>query len=284
MTTNSNLPKAVEGQAEGEKHLTQKELRGIFWRSFPVNIAWHFERQMHLGCCYSMIPVIKKLYSKREDRIEAYQRHLEFYNTQVTFHPLIMGIVASMEEENANNPDFDTSSINAMKAALMAPFAGIGDSLIAGTLRIVATGVATGLCMAGNLLGPILFLLIYNVPTILIRWFGLQYGYKLGSSLIGKLTDSDIMNKVTSALAVIGLMVIGGMAASTISVSTPLAMEFSGTAFALQDTLDDIFPKLLPLATFGILYGMNKKHVSVLVQIVGIVVTATVLGVLGIIG
>ena len=109
---------------------------------------------MNVGFCYDMIPVIKRLYDKPEDRIEAYKRHLEFYNIQVTFNPLVAGIVASMEEENANNQDFDTASINAMKASLMAPLSGIGDSLIASTLRMIATGVVTGLLPFGQSARP----------------------------------------------------------------------------------------------------------------------------------
>ena len=189
-----------------------------------------------------------------------------------------------MEEENANNQDFDTASINAMKASLMAPLSGIGDSLIASTLRMIATGVVTGLCLSGSLLGPILFLLLYNVPTILIRWFGLQYGYSLGSGMISKLNDSDVMHKVTSGLAIVGLMVVGGMVATTVAVTTPLALNFGDTAFKLQETLDGIFPALLPLCAFGIMCLCNKKQVKIIWQIMGILAAGIVLGVLGILG
>ena len=105
-----------------------------------------------------------------------------------------------MEEENANNDNFDTESISAMKVALMGPLAGIGDSLIGGTLRIIATGIAAGLCAAGSLAGPILFLAIYNIPTIALRYFGVKYGYKFGNTIISKAADSDTMRKITTAL------------------------------------------------------------------------------------
>lgn len=272
MTTNSR------------KTLTQKELRKGFLRSFTTSHAWHFERQQHMAFEYSMIPVINKLYDNEKERIEAYKRHLEFYNSNATFHPLIFGITAAMEEENANNESFDTSSISAMKVSLMGPLAGIGDSLLAGTLRIIATGIATGLCLSGSLLGPLLFLLIYNVPTIAIRYFCVKLGYGVGSRIISRLAESDLMSKVTMSMSIVGLMVIGAMVASTVSLTTPIAFDISGTAFSLQETLDSIFPKLLPLlATLG-LYRLNRKHVSVLFQVISIMVLAVVLGALGIIG
>lgn len=266
------------------KRLTKKELTSGFWRTFSTSHAWHFERQQHMAFAWSMIPVIKKLYDKKEDRVAAYERHLEFYNCQTTMQPLIFGITAAMEEENANNPEFDTSSISAMKVALMGPLAGIGDSLIAGTLRIIATGIAAGLCLSGSLVGPLLFLLLYNTPNIVLRYFGIKYGYRFGNTLITKIAGTDVMHKLTTALGIVGLMVIGAMVATTVSVTTPIAFDISGTAFSLQETLDSIFPRLLPLGTVGLLYWMNRKHVNVLLQILIIMAASIVLGALGILG
>lgn len=77
---------------------------------------------------------------------------------------MILGVSAAMEENNANDPNFDTESINNVKVSLMGPLAGIGDSFIWGTLRIIATGVGLSLATQGNILGPILFLLVFNLP------------------------------------------------------------------------------------------------------------------------
>ena len=228
------------------KTLEKKQLKSLFWRSFTTSHAWHYERQQHMAFEFAMIPVINKLYDKNEE--------------------------------------FDTSSISAMKVALMGPLAGIGDSLIGGTLRVIATGIVAGLCMSGSLLGPILFLLIYNIPTILLRYFGVKFGYGLGNTLISKLSEGDLMKKLTMAMAIVGLMVIGAMVAMTVAVTTPIAFNINDTAFSLQETLDSIFPCLLPMAVTLGLYKLNKKHVSVLVQVIGIMVLGIVLGAIGILG
>lgn len=47
----------------------------------------------------------------------------------------------------------------------MGPLSGVGDAFCWGTLRILATGVGTSLALQGSILGPILFLLVFNVPT-----------------------------------------------------------------------------------------------------------------------
>ena len=48
------------------------------------------------------------------------------------------------------NPNYDTKSINAVKASLMGPLASIGDSIFWGTLKIIATGIGVSFAAAGS--------------------------------------------------------------------------------------------------------------------------------------
>ena len=162
-----------------ERKLTKKEINKVFWRSFGLEWDWNYERQMNMGYCYCMLPVIEKLYPNKEDQIAAMERHLEFFNTTPQLATLILGVSAAMEENNANDPNFDTESINNVKVSLMGPLAGIGDSFIWGTLRIIATGVGLSLATQGNILGPILFLLVFNIPAQGLRWYLMRTGYNL---------------------------------------------------------------------------------------------------------
>lgn len=264
--------------------ITNKEIMKGFWRSFTTSHSWNYERQQHMAFCYSMIPFINKLYTDKKDREDAYARHLEFYNCQTTMQPIIVGISAAMEEENAKNKDFDTTSISAMKVALMGPLAGVGDSLIGSTLRILATGIVTGLCLSGNILGPILFLLIYNIPTIWLRYFGIKKSYELGSSMISKISSSNIMDTITFATSVVGLMVIGSMVALLVNVTTPLSIGLGEGAMSLQETIDGIFPKLLPILFTGGIYKLVTKKINVLYILIGILVFGVIASILGIIG
>lgn len=274
----------MNSKNETTNSITKKELMQGFWRSFTTSHSWNYERQQHMAFTYSMIPFINKVYSNKQDRSEAYTRHLEFYNCQTTMQPIIVGILAAMEEENARNKNFDTTSISSMKVALMGPLAGIGDSLIGSTLRILATGIVTALCTSGNILGPILFLLIYNIPTIALRYFGINKAYELGASFVSKISNSKIMDKITFATSVVGLMVIGAMVALLVNMTTPLAIGLGDSKVMLQETLDGIFPKLLPLLFTGAIYKLVSKKINVLYILLGILVFGVVLSILGIIG
>lgn len=125
MTTNSN----------SESLITNKELRKVFTRSCTLDSAWNYERQQNLMYCYTMLPVLKKLYGDNKEKMaSAMQRHLEFMSCTPHIVTLLAGITAAMEEENAKDENFDPSSISAVKTSLMGPMAGIGDSFFWGTL------------------------------------------------------------------------------------------------------------------------------------------------------
>lgn len=114
-----------------QKKLTKEDLRKVFLRSLTIMCSWNYERQMHMGFMCGMSPVLDKLYADDEERKkDAYRRHMEFFNCTPQMTPFIMGLVASMEEQNANSEegDFQTESISMIKTSLMGPFAGIGDS------------------------------------------------------------------------------------------------------------------------------------------------------------
>lgn len=107
--------------AEQKSVIGKKELRSIFLRSLSLEYSWNYERQQNMGYCFAMLPAIKKIYQKKEDQIAAAKRHMEFFNTTPYISTAVFGISTAMEESNARNEDFDTSSINNVKVALMGP-------------------------------------------------------------------------------------------------------------------------------------------------------------------
>ena len=265
--------------------ITKKDLRKMFWRSLPMEFSWHYERQMHMGFCTMISAGLRKIYKDDPKELaDALQRHMEFFNITAHVSPFVGGITLAMEEMNAKDKDFDTSSINAVKAALMGPLSGIGDSLILGTLRVLAVGIGTSLAVQGNVLGPILFLLIFNVPAFILRYICAMKGYFLGANYLEKLQKSGLMEKFMLAAAILGVMVIGGMTNELVSVTTPLAMGEGETATQIQTILDGIMPGMLPLAVTGIYYWLMKKRVNALYMIIGTALIGILCAQFGILG
>ncbi len=283
MTTMTSNDAAV--QTADERKLTKKDLTRVAIRSLGMEWDWNYERQMNMAFCYSMLPVIKKLYPTKEEQTEAMQRHLEFFNTTPHLSTLILGITAAMEEQNANDPEFETESINNVKVSLMGPLAGIGDSFIWGTLRIIATGVGVSLASQGNILGPILFLLLFNIPAQGLRFYLMHAGYKLGSGFLAKVQESGLMEILTYGASILGLMVIGGMTAENVAITVPLVIGSGDAATTLGDICNTIMPGLLPLAFTMLLYWLvNKKNVKTTTLLVALVVVGLVGSFFGILG
>ena len=47
--------------------ITKKDLLKVFWRSFPLQACFNFERMQNVGFCYSMLLILKKLYTDKKE-------------------------------------------------------------------------------------------------------------------------------------------------------------------------------------------------------------------------
>ncbi|MGN1025640.1 MAG: PTS system mannose/fructose/sorbose family transporter subunit IID [Faecousia sp.] len=274
MTMNSENLTPVEQ----EEKLNKKDLWRIFFRSCQLDASWNYERQQNLGYSYGISAAISKIYKKDpEKKKQALKRSLEFMAVTPQLSAMLMGINVAMEEENAKNPDFDENSINSVKTSLMGPLAGIGDALIPGTLRIIAASIAISFAAQGSILAPFLYLLIFNIPGFTIQYLGLKYGYQFGTSFITKISKSGIMEKISYAAGIVGLMVIGGMVATQIWLDLPIMVGTGDVATPLMTYLDQIMPCLIPLGCFGGMYYLLGKKVKTTTILMGLVAVCVAL-------
>lgn len=233
------------------------------------------------GYLASMLPIIKELYPDRDEQQKNIHAYTAFFNTNPMLGSVIIGTTASMEEARANGKGIDGETINDMRAGLMGPIAGIGDSLIDGTLIPILLGLALGMSQNGSPVGAIFYIVVWD----LIAYFGQRFlyfrGYKLGdkavSILIGKQGKA-----IRHAISIIGGMVVGGVLASWVNVTTSLELkDATGKVFLnLQKQLDSIFPGLLTVVvTLLCWWLMAKKHVSAIWTMI-ILIGVALLGVL----
>ena len=250
----------------GMKKLSSKTLKKVYNRHYQLLGCFNYERQMSTGYAWTMMPAIRELYGEDEAKMKAgVKRHLEFFNCATTPSPFIIGITCAMEEQCASAPDgeFDVASINSVKAALMGPLAGIGDSFFWGTFRVIGVGVGAPLAVAGNILGPILYFLINFIPSEIVRRVGFKIGYEGGSEFLTRISEDGTLNKLTEAAKILGLVVIGGLVPTIVAVPVSLQLNMGGGSFILADVLNSIMPNLLPLVLSVVVYHYIQKGVSV---------------------
>ena len=276
--------------------LTPEKQKGIIRRLF-TRVWWlmfctSYTKQQGTTTVWVLEPFLADIYGKDTDEYyDALQRHQNFFNTTPMFASFICAIVISMEYERKaaldRGEEYDDSSIEAIKVALMGPIAGIGDSIQLSVLRVIATGVAIGFSQQGSWLGPILFALLYNVPNQIIHWYCGSLGMKLGTGFVTEAMESGKMAAFTKGFTVLGMMMVGAMTAKFVTVSTTLKIATGGATFNLQSTLDSIMPGLVPLAiTLGCFAYVRKStnKNSAMIALGVILAACVVLTLLGVTG
>jgi len=263
--------------------LSKKDLTKLFIRTNAVQSAFNFERMQALGFGWALLPVLNKLYANdKEARVQAYHRHLNYFNSHPWTCGPIFGIVASMEERRAQGEDVSEENIQAIKGALMGPLAGIGDSLFWGTVRPIFAGICASLALAGNSFAPIIFVLGLNAIHFGFQYWGVMNGYKFSDTFMQKMESMKI-KRWMSAATILGLIVVGGLSATWLNISTPFVYSVGETSVNVQDTLNMILPKLLPLLATLAVYTMLRKGKSSTWVMMAIIIVGFVLGFFGII-
>ncbi|MFU2059853.1 PTS mannose transporter subunit IID [Avibacterium volantium] len=249
-----------------KKQLTKADIRSTYWRSTFLLGSFNFERMQAMGFCVSMIPAIKRLYSKKEDQADALKRHLEFFNTQPWVASSIIGVTVAMEQERANGAtDIDDAAISGVKVGLMGPLAGVGDPIFWGTLRPVLAALGAGLAISGSLLGPLLFFIGINIFRALTRWYGFHYGYAKGTEIVQDMGGGRLQ-KLTQGASILGLFVMGALVSKWTTINIPLELsryvnsQGQEVVTTVQSVLNELLPGLAALGlTFLCMYLLQKK-------------------------
>ena len=268
--------------SEDNAKVTKADLERVFLRSMTFEGSWDYERQMYLANAFTLGPIIKKLYPSKEDRAEALKRHLEFFNITPYLATLVCGIVVAMEELKSSGGDVSGEAISNVKTSLMGPLSGIGDSLFLTTWRTVTAGIGCSIAMQGNVLGAVLFFLLFNIPAQAIRYLGAVKGYEMGSKLLTKLSETNIMKRLTKLTGVVGMMAVGAMIASMVSVTTPVTFGSGDSALVIQSVLDQIMPCSLSVVATAVIYWLMGKRPNTAVVLISIVVFSIVCSAIGI--
>lgn len=263
-----------------QKKISKKTLTKSFHHWYYGNLTCFSQEHMQtFGYLTSMLPIVEELYDNKDDQARSMQTYTAFFNTEPQLGSLVVGITAGLEEARSNGADgVDDETINGLRAGLMGPIAGIGDSLVVGTLIPIILGIALGLSTDGSPIGAIFYIIVWN----LLAYFGMRFayfkGYELGDKAVEVLVGTQ-GQAIRKAVAIVGGMVVGAVAATWVPIKTALELKnSSGKAFlVLQKQLDGVYPGLLT-ALFIVFcwWLMAKKNMSPIKVMLLLVVIAFV--------
>lgn len=236
------------------KSLTKKDRMSVAWRHQFLQGSWNYERMQNGGWCYSMIPAIKKLYTNKEDQIAALKRHMEFYNTHPYVSAPVIGVTLALEEERANGAEVNDQAIQGVKVGMMGPLAGVGDPVFWFTLRPILGALGASLALGGNIVGPLIFFLAWNIIRMAFLWYTQEFGYKVGSSIAQDLSGG-LLGKITQGASILGMFIIGSLVQRWVSISfTPIVSQVTQSEGAYIDWAS------LPAGTEGIKQALTMYN------------------------
>ena len=214
--------------------------------------SWNYERMQNGGWCFSMIPAIKKLYPAKEDQVAALKRHMEFYNTHPYVSAPVLGVTLALEEDRANGAPIDDAAIQGVKVGMMGPLAGVGDPVFWFTLRPILGALGASLAMSGNIVGPLLFFVAWNVIRVLFLWYTQEFGYKVGTAITKDLSGG-LMGKITEGASILGMFIIGALVERWVSITfTPVVSTVQQSEGAYIDWAN------LPAGTEGVREALTQ--------------------------
>ena len=260
-----NIPEKYQDLTPAPQ-LDKKTLNKMVWLSCFLQASFNYERMQACGWLWGMLPGLQKIHTNKEDLKASMAHNLDFLNTHPFLVTFVMGIVLSLEQNKA-----DTATIRSVRISAAGPLGGIGDALFWLTLVPITAGLTANMAMEGQIIGAVLFLIIFNAVQFAVR-FGLMYwSYGLGTKAVTLLTSSA--KEFTRAASILGIFVVGGLIANY--GGTSLRIVVGDPAINIQGLLDGVLPKLIPLLiTLGI-YVLIKKGWTpvkciILILVVGI--------------
>lgn len=249
----------------------KKEHKQVFWRWFFFNACgWNYEKMQGLGYYFSMLPMIRRQ-TKKEDQDKLAKTEIQFFNTNNTMAPIILGVDCAVQDEKGAEA---ADTIAAVKTGMMGPLAGIGDTLFYVIPSTIIGSIAAYMALEGNPTGLILWICFGILRLICMRNF-FSLGYKEGMKIVGELGNR--MKKITNAANVLGLTVIGALIPSVVRANFAYEFSWGEVSMSIQEIADQVMPFLAPTLIVFLTYWMlgrkkmNSTRVTLLLVLIGIV-------------
>lgn len=265
-----------------KKELTpieKQNLRKMFWRSGHMWADFTMVKMEGMTYAYAMLPVINEVYKDNPElQTEAFVRNTEFFNTHAAAAGLNLGLSYALERERSQDPEAITGEmITNIKTSLMGPLAAVGDSIFFNCIRVISAGVGMSLASQGNPLGVVLFVGIYGGAFLAVKWYLLNLGYSLGTEAITAAFKSGIVGWLSDSACCMGLIMVGSLVSSMVSISTPLVIPMgAGAEMVVQDIFDGIMPGILKIGLLFLIMNLVRKKVKPIFIIFGILIVSVI--------
>ena len=103
----------------------------------------------------------------------------------------VLGAAINMEEK-ARRGECAKDAPERFKSLVMGPYGAIGDAFFWGAARPLASIAGVLATVLWGMWGPLVFLAVYNLFHLLMRWYGLKKGIELGDGVVAFIKSLDL--------------------------------------------------------------------------------------------
>ena len=185
-------------------NVDKKTLNRMVWRSYWLQSSFNYETMQSGGWLFAMVPGLEKVHTNKNDLSASMYHNLDFINTHPFLVTFVMGIVLSLEQNKV-----DTQTIRSVRISAASPLGGIGDALFWLTLVPITAGITSNMAIEGNIIAPLIFLVVFHAALFACRSGLMNWAFKMGTFAIDSLTSN--MQAFTRAAAIMGCFVVGAL-------------------------------------------------------------------------
>ncbi len=195
----------------------------MYIRSFFSQGSFSVRYRQNIGFLFCLEPAGRKIWKKDEDLKKFYLRHLEYYNGNPFMVTLVLGAVARMEERLRDNEGIAEEDVNRFKTAVGQAIGAVGDRFFWRALRPFSLVLGLLCAYLIGVWGALVFLVMFNLPVLYLRWYWLIRGYTLGQRVVIEIKNPKI-DQAANVLEAVGgmalaLLIVGFLGAPDYSLS-----------------------------------------------------------------
>lgn len=112
--------------------VTNKDInKAAFRYMFMACNTFNYETQQGPAVVFGLNKLLRKIYSNDDEYVAALNNHFKYFNTTTWMANVLLGASVAMEERDGVAAQ---EAVQSFKTGMMGPLAGIGDTLVLGSL------------------------------------------------------------------------------------------------------------------------------------------------------
>lgn len=143
-----------------------------------LQASFNYERMQASGWLYGLLPALKKIHTNKRDLARAMKGHMGFFNTHPFLVTFVIGIILAMERSKQ-----DVNSIQSTKIAVGAARRDWRCDVLANATADLWR-IGASLALQGSILGAVVFIVLFNVVHLGLRFGLAHYAYRMGVAAI----------------------------------------------------------------------------------------------------